>query len=49
MDGWIDGWMYITFSNLADAFIQIDLQMRTMEAINKRALICKCYNKSQLA
>ncbi len=37
--------------HLADDFIQIDLQMRTMEAIkiNKRATICKCYNKSQLA
>ncbi len=44
-------YIYITFSHLADAFIQIDLQMRTMEAIkiNKRAMICKCYNKSQLA
>ncbi len=33
-----------TFSQLADAFIQSDLQMRTMEAIkiNKRA-ICKWY------
>ncbi len=41
-----------TFSHLADAFIQSDLQMMTMEAIkiNKRAMICKCYsNKSQLA
>ncbi len=40
-----------TFSHLADAFIQSDLQMRTMEAmkINKRARICKCYDKSQLA
>ncbi len=30
-----------TFSHLADAFIQSDLQMRTMEAIkiNKRAMI----------
>ncbi len=39
------------FSHLADAFIQSDLQMRTMEAIkiNKRAMIHKCYNKSQLA
>ncbi len=39
-----------TFSNLADAFIQSDLQIRTMEAIkiNKRAMICKCYIKSQL-
>ncbi len=36
--------------HLADAFIQSDLQMRTMEAIkfNKRAMICKCYNKSHL-
>ncbi len=40
-----------TFSHLADAFIQSDLQMRTMQAIkiNKRVLICKCYEKSQLA
>ncbi len=39
-----------TFSHLANTFIQSDLQMRTMEAIkiNKRAMICKCYNKSQL-
>ncbi len=37
--------------HLADVFIQSDLQMRTMEAIkiNKRAMICKCYDKSQLA
>ncbi len=37
--------------HLADAFIQSDLQMRAMEAIkiNKRAMICRCYNKSQLA
>ncbi len=41
---------YITFSHLADAFIQSDLQMRTIEAIriNKRTMIYKCYNKSQL-
>ncbi len=40
-----------TFSHLADTFIQSDLQMRTMEAIkiNKRAMICKCYDKCQLA
>ncbi len=39
---------YITFSHLADAFIQRDLQMKTMEAIktNKRAIIGECYNKS---
>ncbi len=38
-------------SHLSDGFIQSDLQMRTMEAIkiNKRAMICKCYNKYQLA
>ncbi len=32
-------YIYITFSHLADAFIQSDLQMRTMEAIkiNKSA------------
>ncbi len=37
-----------TLSHLADAFI---LQMRTMEAIktNKRAMIFRCYDKSQLA
>ncbi len=36
----------ITFSHLADAFIQ----MRTMQAtkINKRVKICKCCNKSRL-
>ncbi len=41
----------ITFSHLADAFFQSDLQMRTIEEaikVNKRA-ICKCYDKSQLA
>ncbi len=45
-------YIYITFSHLADAFIQSNLQMRTIEAIktNKRAVICKwqvffCYNK----
>ncbi len=40
-----------TFSHLADTFIQSDLQMRTIEAIktNKRAIKCKCYNKSWLA
>ncbi len=46
-------YIYITFTfnNLADAFIQRNLQMRTREAIktNKRATICKCYDKSQLA
>ncbi len=37
-----------TFSYLPDAFIQSDLQMRTIEAIKiNRAMICKCYNKSQ--
>ncbi len=37
----------LKFSHLADAFIQSDLQMRTMEAIkiNKRAMICKSYDK----
>ncbi len=40
-----------TLSHLADAFIQSDLQMRTMEAIktNKRAMIFRCYDKAQLA
>ncbi len=39
-----------TFSHLADAFIQSNLQMRTIEAIktNKRATICKRYDKSWL-
>ncbi len=47
--------IYITFtfafSHLADAFIQSDLEMMTMEAIkiSKRAIIYKCYNKFQLA
>ncbi len=42
---------YITFSHLAETFIKSDLQMRTIEAIkiNKRAMICKCYNKFRLA
>ncbi len=37
-------YIIFAFSHLADAFIQSDLQMRTMEAIktNKRAT-CKCY------
>ncbi len=37
---------YLTFNNLADAFIQSYLQMKTIEAIktNKRAMICKCYD-----
>ncbi len=41
----------IIFIYLADTFIQSDLQMRTIEAIkmNKRIIICECYNKSQLA
>ncbi len=39
--------IYITFSYLADAFIQSDLQMRPIEAIktNIRATICKHYYK----
>ncbi len=43
--------LLLTFSYLANAFIQSDLQMRKMEAIkiNKTAMICKCYNTSQLA
>ncbi len=43
--------LHLHFSHLADAFIQSDLQMRTIEAIkiNKRATTWKCYNKSQLA
>ncbi len=42
---------WLTFTYLADAFIQSDLQMRTIEAIktNNRAIICKCYDKSWLA
>ncbi len=39
----------MTLSHLADAFIQSDLQMRTMELINNRAIQFKYYNKSQLA
>ncbi len=37
------------FSHLADAFVQSDLQMRTIEAIktNKRATTCKCYSKKK--
>ncbi len=43
--------LHLHFSHLADAFIQSDLQMRTIEAIktNKRATTCKCYYKSRLA
>ncbi len=37
----LDGNIAITFNHLADAFTQSHLQMRTMEAINKRE-ICKC-------
>ncbi len=38
-------YIIFTFCYLADAFIQSDLQMRTIEAIktSKRAIICKCY------
>ncbi len=37
-------YIYITLCHLVDTFIQNDLQMRTIEAIqiNKRAMICKC-------
>ncbi len=44
-------WFIFIFSHLADAFIQSDLQMRTIEAIktNKRSIKCKCYAKSWLA
>ncbi len=40
-----------TFSYLAEAFIQSDIQMRTIEPIktNKRATICKRYDESRLA
>ncbi len=40
-----------TYLHLAGAFIQSNLQMRTMGAIkiNKRAMIRKCCDKSQLA
>ncbi len=40
-----------TFSHWADAFIQSDLQMRTIEAIwiSKAAMINKCCDTSQLA
>ncbi len=38
----------ITFNHLSDAFIQSDLQMRTMEAINinKIAIICNITSHS---
>ncbi len=38
-------YIIFTFCYLADAFVQSDLQMRTIEAIktNKRAIISKCY------
>ncbi len=46
-------WFIFTFifSNLADAFIQSNLQMRTIEAIktNKRAMIYKCCDKSRIS
>ncbi len=40
-----------TFIHLADAFIQSNLQKRTIEAIktNKRGTTWKCYDKSRLA
>ncbi len=43
--------MLFTFSYLVEAFIQSDLQIMTIESIktNKRAIICKSYNKSRLA
>ncbi len=43
--------IYVTLNHLADAFIQSDLQMRTIEAIkiNKKATTRKFYNKSWLA
>ncbi len=42
---------YIYISHLADVFFQSEFQMRRMDAIkiNKRAMICKRYDKSQLA
>ncbi len=41
---------HVIVSHLSDTFIQSDLQMKPIEAIktNKRAIICKCYDKSQL-
>ncbi len=38
------------FSHLANAFIQSNLQMRTIEAIktNKKATTCECYDKYRL-
>uniref|UniRef100_A0A8C1WNQ9 Neuron navigator 2a n=1 Tax=Cyprinus carpio TaxID=7962 RepID=A0A8C1WNQ9_CYPCA len=46
-----NGLLNCKYHHLADAFIQSNLKMRTMEAIkiNKRAMICKCYDKSQAA
>ncbi len=46
---YLNRYIYMTLSHLADAFIQSDLQMRTMELINNRAIQFKYYNKSQLA
>ncbi len=44
-------YIYIYFSYLADAVIESDLKMRAIEALktNKRAKICKHYDKSRLA
>ncbi len=41
----------LTFSHLADTFIQSGLQMMKIKAIksSKRAIMCKCYDKYQLA
>ncbi len=43
--------LFLHFNHLADAFIQRDLKIRTKEVIktNKRSIIFKCYDKSQLA
>uniref|UniRef100_A0A8C2IXZ8 SNTX thioredoxin-like domain-containing protein n=1 Tax=Cyprinus carpio TaxID=7962 RepID=A0A8C2IXZ8_CYPCA len=44
----VDTFITFTYIHLADTFMQSDLQMRTIEAIktNKRAIICKPYDKS---
>ncbi len=43
-------YIYLHFSHLVDAFMQSDLQMRTIEAIktNNRSTTCKYNDKSQL-
>ncbi len=47
---WYGAYIYIytfTFSNLADTFIQSDLQVRTME-IYSLCIMCVCFCKHDL-